>query len=269
MEVAAGATATAVAVSLLAAMVVRVWVVRTIRREPARKSVVVGVYSRFRRFMFFANLALVSVCILVFGWGWATHQVLLVEWNGRLRLAPLAELAVPLPYFVILFGAWTIYFDAERCLHRTSVLGPVERDFFGRAGYFLHQLRQFGLLVMLPVLLFVTYQSIARFLPETARSDWYRVTSVATIPLLILFMPLLIKPILGLKSMPAGPTRDRLEAVGRRLHFRCSDFLVWPTHGAAANAMIVGLLPRVRYVIFTDRILEELPPRRTGRRIRT
>src|SRR5262249_61806985 len=49
-------------------------------------------------------------------------------------------------------------------------------------------------------------------------------------------------------------------ALAKRLHFRCSDFLLWPTHGAAANAMIVGLLPRVRYVIFTDRILEELPP---------
>jgi hypothetical protein len=46
--------------------------------------------------------------------------------------------------------------------------------------------------------------------------------------------------------------------MAQRLHFRCSDFLLWPTHGATANAMIVGLLPKVRYVIFTDRILEEL-----------
>jgi STE24 endopeptidase len=224
-----------------------------------RKSSVVGAYSRIRRFMFFANLALVALCVLVFGWGWATHQLFVIEWNGRSQLAPFAELGVPLPYFIILFGAWTIYFDAERALHRTSVLGPVSREFFGRAGYFLHHLRQFGLLVMLPVMLFVTYQSIARFLPETARSDWYRITSVALIPVLILFMPLLIKPVLGLKSMPAGPIRERLEAAAQRLHFHCTDFLLWPTHGAAANAMIVGLVPRIRYVIFTDRILEELP----------
>ena len=91
-----------------------------------------------------------------------------MEWHGKSRLAPFAELAVPLPYFLILFGAWTIYYDAERALHRTTVLGPVDRAFFGRAGYFLHHLRQFGLLVMLPVMLFVTQQSIARFLPETA-----------------------------------------------------------------------------------------------------
>src|SRR5262249_50068198 len=114
---------------------------------------------------------------------------------------------------------------------------------------------------MLPVMLFVTYQSAARFAPETTRSDWYRIASVAVAPVLILFFfPLLIKPLLGLKSMPVGPTRERLEALARRLHFRCTDFLLWPTHGAAANAMIVGLLPQARYVIFTDRILEDLPP---------
>ena len=260
VEVAVASTGAAIGMSLLGATLVRVWVVRALRREPIRKSTVVNVYSRIRHFMFFANLALVALCVLVLGWGWAAHQLFVIEWNGRLQLAPFAELAVPLPYFIILFGTWTIYFDAERALHCTSVLGPVSREFFGRAGYFLHLLRQFGLLVMLPVMLFVTYQSIARFLPETARSDWYRITSVALIPVLILFMPLLIKPVLGLKSMPAGPIRERLEAAGRRLHFHCTDFLLWPTHGAAANAMIVGLLPRIRYVIFTDRILDELPP---------
>ena len=108
-------------------------------------------------------------------------------------------------------------------------------------------------------MLFVTQQSIARFLPETARSDWFRIVSIAMIPLLILLMPLLIKPILGLRTLPAGPVRDRLQTMAARLHFGCTDFLLWPTHGASANAMIVGLLPRIRYVIFTDRILEEMP----------
>lgn len=260
VEIAAALSGAVVGMSLVGAMLVRVWVVRALRRDPMNKSSVTGAYSRIRRFMFFANLALVAVCVLVFGWGWVTHQLFVVEWNGRLQLAPFAELGVPLPYFLILFGSWTIYYDAERALYHTSALGPVNREFFSRVGYFLHHLRQFGLLIMLPVMLFVTYQSIARFLPETARSDWYRLSSVALIPVLILIMPLLIKPILGLKSMTAGPIRERLEAAGQRLHFHCTDFLLWPTHGAAANAMIVGLLPRIRYVIFTDRILDELPP---------
>src|SRR5687768_15119662 len=100
VEVAAALTGAAVGTSLLGAMLVRVWVVRALRREPMRKSSVVGAYSRIRRFMFFANLALVALCVLVFGWGWATHQLFVIEWNGRSQLAPFAELGVPLPYFI-------------------------------------------------------------------------------------------------------------------------------------------------------------------------
>jgi len=80
------------------------------------------------------------------------------------------------------------------------------------------------------------------------------------VPVLVLLMPLLLKPLLGLEPMPEGPIRTRLEALAKRLNFRCADFLLWPTHGASVNAMIAGLLPRVRYVVFTDRILEELTP---------
>jgi STE24 endopeptidase len=260
-EVAVGFAAGAVALSLLAAVVLRTWVVRTLRREPGRKIEVATTYSWFRRLMFFVNIGLVALGILVFGWGWFVQTTFVVagpEHSGKPVLAPFAELAVPLPYFLVLFGAWTVYYDAERALHRTTVIGPTERPFWGRVGYFFNHLRQFLLLVMLPVMLFVTQQTAARFAPETTAEAWYRLASVALIPLLILFMPLLIKPLLGLQSMPAGPVRDRLEALAKRLHFRCTDFLLWPTHGASANAMIVGLLPRVRYVIFTDRILDEL-----------
>jgi STE24 endopeptidase len=266
-EAAIAFAAIAVGFSLFAAIFLRTWVVRTLHREPIRKGEVASVYSRLRRLMFFVNVGLVALCVLVFGWGELVRSTLVYEGEvdpfGDPLLMPFAELAVPLPYFAILFGAWTIYYDAERALLRTTVLGPVDRPFWSRVGYFLHHLRQFALLVMLPVGLFVTQQTIARYAWETTQADWYRFGSLGLIPFLILFMPLLIKPLLGLQTMPAGPERERLEALAKRLQFRCTDFLLWPTHGAAANAMIVGLFPRVRYVIFTDRILDELPPEET------
>ncbi len=259
-----GFTASAVFLSLGCAFALRSWVVRGLLEEPMRKPEIIGRYSQFRRILFYLNIGLVALCVLVFGWGWFVREHFVIPGridplHGGPLLAPFAELAVPLPYFAILLGIWLIYFDAELALHRTTVLGPTERTFWTRAGYVLQHLRQFALLVMLPVMLFVSQQTAVRFAPETTQSDWYRLGSIAVVPLLILFMPLLIKPLLGLKTMPPGPFRDRLERISQRLHFRCTDFLLWPTHGAAANAMIVGLLPRIRYVIFTDRILEDLP----------
>ena len=136
VEIAAAATAAAVVLSLSVATIVRVWVVRAVRREPARRSIIVGAYSRFRRFMFFANLALVSLCVLVFGWGWATHRLFRVEWNGRLLLAPFAEFDVTMLSY--LFGAWTIYYDTERAANLPGK-SVRNREFFSRAGCPLHQ----------------------------------------------------------------------------------------------------------------------------------
>jgi Zn-dependent protease with chaperone function len=256
-EVAVALSSGAVALVLLVAVGLRTWVVRAVRRDPGRRIEVGRAYARWRRALFFVNVGTAAGCVLALGWGWYAQRAFLMEWNGKLVLAPFAELGVPLPYFVVLFACWVIYYDAERALHEAR--GYDARPFAPRLAYLLHNLRQFALMVMLPVGLIVTQQTLTRFLPETTRSDVYRIASLAVVPLLLLFMPLLMKPLLGLKSMPAGPIRDRLEALAKRLNFRCTDFLLWPTHGAAANALIAGLLPRVRYVVFTDRILDDLP----------
>jgi STE24 endopeptidase len=238
---------------LLIAFALRTWVVRTLRRDPGRRIEVARVYGRARRALFFLNVSTAAACVLGFGWGWLVQHDLMVERGGKQVVAPFAELAVPLPYFVILVSCWFIYYDAERAMHGGRAFPP-------RFAYVLHSARQFALMVALPVGLVVTQQTLIRFAPELTRTDAYRLASLAAVPVLLLFMPLVMKPLLGLKSMPAGPIRARLESLARRLQFQCTDFLLWHTHGAAANALIAGLLPRVRYVVFTDRILEELPP---------
>lgn len=247
-----------VAAALGLALALRVWVIRTVRNDPFRRYEVARAYNRWRRVLFFVNLITAAACVLVFGWGWRIQSELLIFWHGKAQPIPFAELAVPLPYFVLLGGGWLLYYDAERALHRVLHLG--DQPFWSRSAYLLHNLRQFILMVMLPVLLWVMQQALNRYLPETTSTLVYKLGSLAVVPGLILLMPLLLKPLLGLRPMPPGPVRDRFEALARRLEFRCTDFLLWHTHGAAANAFITGLLPRVRYVVFTDRILEDLPP---------
>jgi Zn-dependent protease with chaperone function len=257
-EVALALTGGSVGSVLAVAFVLRSWVIRTLRRDPSRRMEVANVYGQWRRTLFFVNISTAAACVVGFGWGWLVKEELRVTWNGKQVLAPFAEFAVPAPYFVILVGCWIIYYDAERALHR-AIQGTT-RPFSPRRAYLLHNMRQFALMLMLPVTLVVTQQTLGRFAHDTTQSTTYRIASLAVVPALLLFMPLLMKPFLGLTTMPAGAIRTRLEALAERLNFRCADFLLWPTHGASANAMIAGLLPRVRYVIFTDRILEDLTP---------
>ena len=257
-EAALALTGATVAGVLALALALRTWVVRTLRRDPDRRYEVARAYNRWRGNLFYVNVGAVAACVFGFGWGWLVQRELLVVHNGKPELAPFAELAVPLPYFVVMFGGWAIYYDAERALHRALHLGG--RPFWPRSAYLLHNLRQFALMVMLPVAIVVTQQTLGRFAEEWTQKPAFKAASLAVVPCVILLMPLAIKPLLGLKPLPAGPLRARFEALAARLDFRSADFLLWNTHGASTNAFITGLLPRVRYVVFTDRILDDLPP---------
>lgn len=253
----ASATGGAVALVLSFALLLRRWVVRTLRADPTRRFEVARVYGTWRRRLFFVNLGTAAACVVGLGWGHFVQSNVYVTVGDEFVLAPFAELLVPLPYFAVLLGCWLLYFDADRALFAAQ---HPNRAFWSRGGYVLYNARQFALLVMLPVLLVTGQEALRRFAPETSQSDAFRIALLCTGPLLIMLLPLLMKPLLGLKPLPPGPVRTRLETLAQRLHFRCTDFLVWPTNGGAVNALIAGLIPRARYVVFTDRLLEELPP---------
>src|SRR5207249_2624992 len=73
-------------------------------------------------------------------------------------------------------------------------------------------------------------------------------------------IPWLLRLILGLKPLPAGPLRDRLLATARRLKFRFTDILIWDTRNSVANAMVTGPSRWLRYVVLTDRLVKEMTP---------
>jgi Zn-dependent protease with chaperone function len=253
--------AATLAPALLAAML-SAWVVRALRRAPVRRSAVVGRYSRLRRVLSLVNLLAAAGAVLALGWGWTVWHA---DWFradlGRPHvLAPGAELLVPAPFFLSLLLGWVAAYPAERAFHRTSGRADKPANFWSLPGYVMFHLRQFTLLVGLPVGLCVTHQGLERAAPNLVRTDWFQAVSLLATVAVFVLLPRLVKPVLGLRSLSPGPARDQLEATARRLNFRYSDLLLWPTHGAIANAMVVGVVPWARYVIFTDRLLDGLEP---------
>jgi Zn-dependent protease with chaperone function len=101
-----------------------------------------------------------------------------------------------------------------------------------------------------------------RLFPQLG-DDWQLgVTPFGLLAALCVFatIPLILRLVLGLKPLPPGLLRDRLLAAARRLNFRCNDILLWNTRGHLANAMAVGVLPWLRYVLLSDRLVKELTP---------
>ncbi|MFO0849421.1 MAG: M48 family metallopeptidase [Gemmataceae bacterium] len=262
-EGAAALTGLATGLAVLCPVGLSAWAARTLARDPTRRPTVVRRYARFRRLFAFGNIGLTAALVTAGGWGWTVWHAARLALPGRSDaiLCPGAEVLVPAPYFVLLFAGWSSYFFAERALYRTSHRGAADPGgFWHFPGYLLFHARQFAMLIGFPVGLFLAQQGLARACPGLVRADWFQAVSVAAGVAVFVFLPRAVKPVLGLQSLPGGPARDRLEATARRLGVRCTDLLLWPTRGAVANAMVIGVVPWARYVIFTDRLLDGLDP---------
>ena len=57
-----------------------------------------------------------------------------------------------------------------------------------------------------------------------------------------------------------SPLKERLEALCAKVHFAHAGFKTWGVMDKAMTAAIVGILPRLRYILFTKRLLRELSP---------
>ena len=213
----------------------------------------VGRRQAARRLAFsFLNLGGFTVA-LVGGWGWLVRDQLTV---GDLFL-PGAELLTLAPYIVTLLGSWVVGYDAERALHRTAVWQ--RRDFWTRPGYVFFLLRHHLLMVFLPVLLMIAQMGVFRLYPALLDSPWAKLSALAGVFTFIVLVPSLIPLFLGLQPMPPGTVHDRLAAAATRLGVRYRRLYVWDTRGGVATAMVAGLIPRLRHIVFTDLLLKTMP----------
>jgi STE24 endopeptidase len=240
-----------------ASLVLARWVTSTLLIAPSRRSEVAREYAKYRRLLSYANLGVALFAVVGLGWGWTVWNRFVLPGETGPQLLPFGELLVPAPYIFSIWMAWLVHFDAERAFHQTR---ESAEPFWSRSGHFLYNLRPFAFLILLPVLLFAGQQTFSRFAPKLAESFVARVVSFSLVPILFVGLPILIRPVLGLQPMPAGPTRDRLEELARKFRFRFSNILVWHTRGSMANALVVGVVPWARYIVFTDRLLETLSP---------
>lgn len=255
-------------------------------RDPDGRERVLAHYERWRMLQQLLQFGLFGLALGVLGWGWAVRQV----WNWdhpqlfavgpvppEARLLPGVELLTLLPFLLSQVVTWFFLYDADRAVYRSAqcvmdadgfahvlleARPATAAPFGGRWAYVGFQLRQKLALVFIPVLLLIVQKEAMRLFPE-AWHDWQgtlNLVGVAALLVVFVSMPLIIRGVLGLQPLPPGELRDQLTAATRRLGFRCSDVLVWNTRHGMANAMVIGLVPWLRYVVFTDRLLEEFTP---------
>lgn len=115
----------------------------------------------------------------------------------------------------------------------------------------------------LPVILwYVLRRDVVRPLaPSWETQEAGELIEMAVIGLVVLALsPLFVRVAWPTYSLPAGPLRRRLERAAERVGFRYTDILVWDTGQMMVNACVTGILPRFRYVLLSNALLEQLTP---------
>jgi Zn-dependent protease with chaperone function len=218
-------------------------------------------YARWRRRHFFLLLACYLVALYYLGWGQTLNDFMhdwLPSWLHYQGEVAGFQLALLAPLFGGMLLAWERYYGLEKAAYTFSHDADC---FMPKWAYLLVQIRQHFLFVMPPIVLTLLQQVLFALFYDGEESSYllYGLAFGMMIGALLL-MPIFLRLFLGLKPLPAGPLRDRLNAAAERLHFRYSNVLVWNTRHLVANALVTGFLPWVRYVVLTDRLIDDLDP---------
>jgi len=84
--------------------------------------------------------------------------------------------------------------------------------------------------------------------------------SILLVISLLIFLPYFIQKIWKCHPLPSGELKDRLTKICQRAHFKHAGMKTWSIMHDQLTAGIIGVIPCFRYVMFTDRLLQELPP---------
>ena len=220
------------------------------------------------RMDFLLRIMIVTVFTAQLTVGSWTKQVQ-VEWQlHRFILAD--EILLLLPFLLMIMLFWHSYYPVNRFVREYIVAGQLAeglaaRPVWSRRQYISFNVRTGILIILVPMLLIKGYMDLLygiadRWLPQRKLVDisvgifiFIGTAGIFTLA------PMLLRYLWLTRSLPAGPLRERLESFCRRMGLKIRDLLLWDTHSAVANAAVMGLFGRIRYVLLSDAVIENMP----------
>lgn len=200
------------------------------------------------------GLWFLSGLLLIAGINWGSlirHQFQLAAWT------PLDEVLLFTPLLLSLLLCWWVQFQVE--LPRGSQRFAAAEVRRLRRGFVGIRARVFLAPALVPLGAIIAAQAlgngIAAVIGSAATAAWI------TLGLLLLFLALLPRffaVVWRTRPLAPGPLRDALAAAAESRGVRFREIRVWPTENQLANALVVGILPRARMLILTDRLIRLL-----------
>lgn len=216
--------------------------------------------SRVRRAFAIGSRLIALATLVAFGWivhgsGWPAIVLDTWGWRGSILVDDALMLA---PFLAMQLLAWWGVFYGER-----AVMGLPASHAGRRVARHLYLKERQSLALVLPVVLIFVVRNdvIDRLWPAWRYHPWAEPLELAALGSLVLVVsPLFIRLAWPTRSLADGPLRRRLEAIAGRSGFRCSDIRVWDTDHMMVNACVTGVLPRFRYVLLSDALIDGMTP---------
>ena len=188
-----------------------------------------------------------------------------------LQNVPLAgEVLLVAPFIAAMVVNWLLEYRfyriaKGRILYQQTLMGLAPRSPWSLREFIGYNLRHQFLFVAVPIglimLVWDALNLLNRHWPKyVGESAVYAGSAIGAL-LVIVIAPTLIVHTWRTVRMPAGPLNDELAKVARAMRLRFRRLLVWRTGGMIANAMVMGLLSPVRYVLLSDALMEQLDVR--------
>lgn len=224
-------------------------------------------------------LALHAGNVLAIGWVEAVRGAV----GDRIAIDELISILPPLG--VIVAGWWAYQpIDAEyrkATLFRLMETGQPVYPPVGRWAFVLLNFRHQVLLALIPIALIGAWaEGVERVLSALLRragasgpigrvGTWLReaqhqeivagVLQVAGVVAVFVVSPLILRRAWDTVRLGPGPLQERLVALCRASGVHIRDLLVWRTHGTMLNGAVIGVCGRLRYILLTDALLDQLP----------
>lgn len=152
---------------------------------------------------------------------------------------------------------WIFSYDTYRVIYRTNI----------SRGTYVYSNFAFSIPVIIPWTLLFAISDIIEWLPFTLPKQILN-TAAGQIGYFLIFLlvaavfaPLLIQRFWRCRSLESGDHRQRIERLCHRANIRYADIVYWPIFGGRMiTAGVMGLIPRFRYIMVTDALLQLLSP---------
>ncbi len=240
------------------------WCVRRIDRRGDGRAVALA--HRLTGWARLAALAWHLVCVFVLGVLGLVRRV-----TGDLVLVD--ELIAAAPAFALLVWSYRILYPIDKRIRAASLMRDLDEGrpvyaFPSRRRYVLSIVRNNLSIMALPLVLILGWAELldravlVLDIPPTATAALVvpGVQLVGALTIFALIPPLMVR-VWDTVRIPPGELRDGLESLARTHGVRVRDFLIWRTGGMMLNAAVIGLIPRLRYIVLTDALLDHLPER--------